>query len=318
MLDPRLKLRHLQAIVSLAEGRSMQVSADALARTPSAVSKALGELEDIVGARLFDRTHRGLVPTAAGEQLVAQVQRGLVLLGDAIDRAGGQAVDAGPPSVTLGVLPTAASTLAPGAVMHFQAEHPDAIVRVVEGTNIDLLARLRNRTIDMLVGRLPEAAQMFDLSFEPLYEEPVIVVARPLHPLVGQPALRLAQVCAYPVIMPDAGTILRATLDAVLMAGRLVRPPRAIETLSYALARQLLARSDAVWFCAPGVVADELASGSMVVLDLDLAATRRAVGLTIRGDTGLTPAAAEFAELLRVEARRVRAPAAARNTQPAG
>jgi LysR family transcriptional regulator, pca operon transcriptional activator len=216
--------------------------------------------------------------------------------------------------VTMGVLPTAASTLAPGAVQRFQTLFPDAIVRVVEGTNIELLARLRDRALDLVIGRLADAALMFDLSFEPLYEEPLVLVAVKGHPLDGARSPGLAQVCAYPVVLPDGDTIVRAALDPFLIAGRVAQPPRTIETLSDAFARQLVADSDAVWFCAPGVVAHDLASGRFVALDVDLGATRRAVGLTVRSDDAPSPAAAEMAELLRVQARRVRAAQAPRTT----
>lgn len=45
--------------------------------TQSAVSRALGQAEERVGARLFERTGRGVTPTAAGERLIAGA--GLVL-----------------------------------------------------------------------------------------------------------------------------------------------------------------------------------------------------------------------------------------------
>lgn len=306
MLDPRLKLRHLQALVSLSACRSVLASAHALARTPSAVSKSLSELEALVGCRLFERTRRGLVPTVAGERLLVQVQRGLGLLGDAIDEAAGRSAAQGPPALTIGVLPTAASIVAPAAVQQFHARHPDALVRVVEGTNIELLDRLRQRGLDFVIGRLADASLMFELSFEPLYEEPLVLVAAAGHPLAGVRALALAQLCAHPVVLPDAGTIVRAALDPVLIAGGVRRPPRTIETLSAQFARELVAQGDAVWFCAPGVVTNDLAEGRLVTLDLDLGATRRAVGLSVRSDEPLSPPAAELAELMRAQARRLR------------
>lgn len=309
MLDPRFKLRHLQALVTVSRLRSVQASAQALSRTPSAVSKSIAELEAVLGTALFERTRRGLLPTLPAERLLRQVHRGLAILGDALDEAAGGVARSGSPMVTFGVLPTAASTLAAEAVLRFHALHETAVVRVVEGTNIDLLAQLREGQLDFVVGRLAEASMMFDLSFEPLYEESLVLVAGRGHALQDVRRLSLAQVCAHAVILPQANTSIRATLEPVLIAGGQRQPPRTIETLSDALARYLVAQGDAVWFCAPGVVASDLADRRFVVLDLDLSATRRAVGLSARGDTPLTPAAVELAELLRMQARRLRSPA---------
>jgi LysR family transcriptional regulator, pca operon transcriptional activator len=306
LLDPRLKLRHLQALLAIDEERTVQGSAEALARTPSAVSKSLSELEAIVGQRLFDRTRRGLLPTQAGERLLGQVRRGLSLLGEAIEHTAGRVAGTGPVTVTMGVLPTAASTLAPSAVEQFQARHPESVVSVEQGTNIELLAKLRRRELDLVIGRLADAPLMFDLSFEPLYEEPLVLIAVKGHPLDGVRAPSMSKVFAYPVILPERDTIIRDTLEPVLIAAGLRTPPRSIETLSSAFASQLVIQSHAVWFCAPGVVARELADGRCVALDVDLGPTRRSVGLSARGDAPLSPAAAEMAELLRLQARRMR------------
>ena len=182
---------------------------------------------------------------------------------------------------------------------------------VEQGTNIDLLAKLRRRELDLVIGRLADAPLMFDLSFEPLYEEPLVLIAAKGHPLDSVRAPSMSKVFAYPVILPERDTIIRATLEPVLIAAGLRTPPRAIETLSSAFASQLVIQSQAVWFCAPGVVARELADGRCVALDIDLGPTRRAVGLSARGDAPLSPAAAEMAELLRLQARRMRRKAAA-------
>lgn len=307
MLDPRLKLRHLQALVTVHARRSVQGGADELARTPSAVSKSLTEFEAIVGARLFERTRRGLLPTPAGERLVAQVHNSLALLGDAIDRSAGRAGAGEPAVVTLGALPTAASTLVPGAVQRFQALRPDVVVRVLAGTNIGLLDRLRQRKLDFVIGRLADASWMYDLSFEALYEEALVLVAARGHVLEQVRAPSLAAVYAHPVILPERDTVIRATLDPLLQAAELRPAPRVIETLCDAFARQFVLQGDAVWFCAPGVVAQDLASGQLVMLDYELGATRRAVGLSVRGDMPLSTAAADLAEQLRVQARRLRA-----------
>lgn len=306
MLDPRVKLRHLRALVSLDRHRSVLASANELSRTPSAVSKALGELEAIVGQRLFERSRRGLLPTPAGEALKAQVQRSLGLLGDALDQARGQTLPLAD-CVTLGVLPTAAAMLAPGALMRFHSLYPDTLLRVIEGTNVELLGRLRRREIDLVIGRLPDAALLFDLSFEPLYEETLVVAAAAGHPLAGTAGLSMQQLGDYPVVLPDHDTILRKSLDPFLIAQGMPRPPRCFETLSVEFARALVLDSAAVWFCAPGVVMPDLQRQQMALLDLPLDLTRRPVGVSVRADMPPAPAVAELTELLRAQARRLRA-----------
>ncbi|RAD65106.1 LysR family transcriptional regulator, partial [Burkholderia multivorans] len=66
----RLRLRHLQVLLSLASTGNLSQSAAALATTQPALSKWLKELEEDVGLPLFERHARGLRPTPYGDALI--------------------------------------------------------------------------------------------------------------------------------------------------------------------------------------------------------------------------------------------------------
>lgn len=80
--NPRLDIRDLRVVLALASAGTTAQAATVLHLTQPAVSRALLSAEDKLGVRLFDRTPRGLVLTAAGEQLVSGSKRLLVELGD--------------------------------------------------------------------------------------------------------------------------------------------------------------------------------------------------------------------------------------------
>src|SRR5882672_1842184 len=79
---PRLEIRDLKVALALASTGSTARAASLLHITQSAVSRALLTAEDKLGTRLFDRTRRGLTPTAAGERFLEGASRLLVELGD--------------------------------------------------------------------------------------------------------------------------------------------------------------------------------------------------------------------------------------------
>jgi LysR family transcriptional regulator for metE and metH len=79
---PRLDVRDLRVVLALASAGTTAQAASVLHLTQPAVSRALLAAEDKLGTRLFDRTPRGLVPTAAGQRLVTGATRLLVELGD--------------------------------------------------------------------------------------------------------------------------------------------------------------------------------------------------------------------------------------------
>jgi DNA-binding transcriptional LysR family regulator len=63
--------RRLPTFREVARRGSFAAAADALSFTPSAVSQQMAALEREVGARLFERNHRGVRLTAAGARLLA-------------------------------------------------------------------------------------------------------------------------------------------------------------------------------------------------------------------------------------------------------
>ncbi len=80
--NPRLDVRDLRVVLALASAGTTAQAAAVLHLTQPAVSRALLSAEDKLGTRLFERTPRGLVPTAAGQELVSGATRLLVELGD--------------------------------------------------------------------------------------------------------------------------------------------------------------------------------------------------------------------------------------------
>lgn len=80
--DTRLDIKDLRVVIALASAGTTAQAAALLHLTQPAVSRALLLAEDKLGARLFDRNHRGLVPTAAGRQLVTGASRLLLELGE--------------------------------------------------------------------------------------------------------------------------------------------------------------------------------------------------------------------------------------------
>jgi len=70
-LRPQLEIRDLELMLALAAAGSTAGAAGSLHLTQSAISRALSQAEDRVGVRLFERSSRGLVPTPAGQRLLA-------------------------------------------------------------------------------------------------------------------------------------------------------------------------------------------------------------------------------------------------------
>jgi LysR family pca operon transcriptional activator len=296
MVDERIKFRHLQCFLAVAQHGSLQKAADVLAITQPAVSKTLKELEDVLGVRLFDRGRRGAVPTREGEAFMRHAGASVSALREAVASVA-QTRRQGSAVIAMGVLPTVAPWLMPQLLLRQDsAAEPGAhtSLRIETGSNPELLARLRQRELDLVIGRFAEPAHMVGLTFEHLYADPLVLAVRPGHPLLAEGASLkgnpLAGLESFAIILPMQGTAIRHTADSFFLTRGLAPPMRTIETLSVSIARGYALQSDAVWVSPLGAVRPELDSGMLAQLPISMDGTEELVGLTLRADMAPTQA----------------------------
>jgi LysR family pca operon transcriptional activator len=305
-IDPRLKLRHLQCFLTLASQRSVMKAADALSLTPSAVSKSLAELEDILDVALFVRKRAGLEITPVGELFLDYASQafGSLLEGvNAIEE--GRTVST---AISIGVLPTVASSLLPRAINALCAEYGDTVLTVQTGVNSDLLRQLKLGQLHLVLGRLADPIEMSGVSFAPLYTEPMVFAVRPSHPLAA--GMRgAAQIASFPLMLPLRGTAIRRAADSFLIAAGIGMPRQRIESISDSLAHSLLRQSDAIWFGPLGVAADDIVSGLLARLPVATETTSAAVGLSTLTDAAPGAALRFFIGAIRSAAQELQAQA---------
>ncbi|MEF7614326.1 LysR substrate-binding domain-containing protein [Aquincola sp. MAHUQ-54] len=301
----RIRLRHLQCLLAVAETGSLRRAAERLAITQPAVTKTLADLESIVGLRLLDRGRRGAVPTPDARAFLRHAQASVDALGEAV-RSVSPGADHRP--VRLGVLPTLAPSVAARATLAWRTVCPDVPLSVVTGLNTALLRGLRERELDMVIGRLADPDDMAGLSFELLYAEPLVLAARPGHPLLhaGRPPAP-ADLAACPLVLPMAGTLIRHAADSFLGARGIVPRGGITETVSASLGRALVLASDALWFTPLSAAEADLEGGLLARLPLEAAGTEEPVGLLMPAPQQPLAAVAALAEAVRAEGARRRA-----------
>lgn len=305
LLDPRIKLRHLACFVEVTRQGGVARAGAELGMTQPAVSKAIAELEAILGVALFDRSRRALALTGDGEVFLRYATAGLATLRQGTDTLA--EARAGTGFVAFGALPTVAAGVVPLALTRFARSSLACRTLVESGPSQYLLALLRTAAIGFVVGRMASPQAMEGLSFEHLYSEELAFVVRPGHPLVGVVPLDLRAMSGYQALLPPRGAIIRPEVDALLLAGGVGRFALEIETVSNSLGRSYALLSDAIWIISRGVVARDLADGELVRLPVDASATLGPVGITTRTGAELSPPAQAMIGAVREAAADLRA-----------
>lgn len=298
LLASRLTIRHLRMVVAILEEGNLVRAAERLNMTQSAVTKALQETEALTGARLFDRTNRGVVATAFGEALayharlvIAQLAHAEEHLADLKDGAGGR--------VAVGTLLSASAELLPTAIARLRKERPKLVVKLVEATDDVLLPALRAGELDLVVGRLAELRDRLSVTQEMLMDDIACVVVRSGHPLTMRRHLGLADLIGWEWILPPSQTSLRRLIDISFREEGLEPPAHTVESVSLLTNRALLIDADYLGVLPASVARRETASGALSILPVTLQATVSPIGITMRSQAPLSPAAQVLVEALR-------------------
>ena len=176
-----LELRHLKAIVALADTGSVTRAATRLHLTQSALSHQLAALEDYLDLPLFERQQRPLKLTAAGEILLQVARRVLPELEAA--RQSIIRLKAAPPTRDLRIAVechTCYDWLMP-AMDHYREAFPEVELDLVAGFHVDPIALLNEYQADVVV--VSEAAPQSGITYFPLFAYEMVALTARQHRL---------------------------------------------------------------------------------------------------------------------------------------
>lgn len=206
-----MELRQLEYFVAVAEEANFTRAAARVHVSQSGISAQIRQLENDLGAPLFDRSTRVAALTVAGEAALAHARAAL-----AAARAVRDAVDDVNQLVRgrLEVGMVTACTVTPlfDALSSFHRAHPGIDVSLREDNSDRLVDDVRAGAVDLalvgVAGAEPAGLHSFTVARERL------VAAVPgNHPLVQLSSVTLADVCAYPLVTLPPGTGIRTVLD---------------------------------------------------------------------------------------------------------
>jgi DNA-binding transcriptional LysR family regulator len=218
-----VELRHLQYFLAVAETRHFGQAAERLHMAQSPLSQAIRQLENHVGARLFERTTRRVELTSAGESLLRDARRIVAAVEDARTRVGLVA------SGSAGMLRVGCTGL---AAFHHLPRLARITARALPGLELrfrpDLLtpaqeAALEDDRIDVAVLRPPLRSP--GLAVRLISRERLVAAVETSHRLAGVPALALADLREEDFVVYSApGSVVNAAVtQACLSAGYLPR-----------------------------------------------------------------------------------------------
>lgn len=291
LLDPKWSL-----FLKVADVGSVSGAALALDMPQSVVSRHIARLEAESGARLFQRTGRGVVLTEFGQQVRPRVQ---ALLREAEQLADDMRTSSGTPmgDVRFGLLPSTVPVLAGPLFTAVRKAWPQVRLHLTEGSSAQLDEWLTQGRLDLALLLREEDTATPDetvLARLPLY---LVVPAR--HALAARKTIGFDEVAGLPLVLPSEAHPLRARL-ARLARQRRVTLTQALEADSIRLQHEIVACEGGFAITA-GTLAPQDA-GRLAIVRIVRPALTRAIVLGVTTHRAHTRATLEVTRLLRAMA----------------
>lgn len=215
--------RHLRIFVVLAQSLNFSRTASQFCITQPSLSKAVKDLEDILGVALFERSTRSVRLTPSGiellplaTQLLQELDGGLQQLRQLAGKVARK--------LSIAALPSLASTLLPGAVLALQSQPLSPVtIRIYDGSDSASIQRLLRYQVDFALASSHAISEQ--LRYEELLRDRFVMVgAAPWHAALAQP-LSLEALAELPVItMTDQSSSAKYLMAAYLQQGQVFQP----------------------------------------------------------------------------------------------
>jgi len=302
----RIKLRDLHIVLTVAERGSLIKAAQELAVSPPVISKAISELEAELGVRLFDRDRHGAVPTAYGRALVRrsvaafdELRQGMSEIESLADPTVGDVRIGGHAAMIAGLLPAVISEL--------RLKYPRLTVQVTQTLMTPALYdNLRNRTFDLIIGRLQTHPLDGDLVSETLFDEPVSIVAGLSSPWARRRKIALADLIGEPWILPQRGTQVGSIVGGIFPAHGLPEPAAPVVCSSIEMYWGLLATGRFIAALPLSLLTFATQRNAIKVLPIEVKTRPAPVGIVTLRNRTLSPGAHVFIEHARDLSRQIR------------
>lgn len=195
-----MEIRHLRCFLAVAEELHFGRAAERLHIEQSPLSRAIRELEEDLGARLFERNTRGTRLTRAGRAFTEHASRVLTALTQARDSV--RAVSAGYQGQLRVALSDSISQAHLTALLsRSREEEPDTEIRLYEVPLAQQIKGLESDLYDLGFSQWTDVGEA--LSAVPAWSDTIVVVMPLRHPLLAYEKPPLNEVLRYPLVLCD-------------------------------------------------------------------------------------------------------------------
>ncbi len=296
-----LSLRQMQVFLRVAELLSFSEAGRALHVSQPAFTRNIQQTEEIIGARLFDRSTRKVELTPVGTQLLPIARRVLNEFETACSEMA-HFIEALKGNVNVAAMPSVAAALLPQAITKFRQRYPNVDFRITELQSPNIAEAVADGACDFGVSVQPSKNSR--VAYQPLIDDEIYLVCRADASMALRKSAPWTVFNDLPFIAMIPGCSIRAIAENVFRKLELdIKPHYECQHLSTAFS--LIEAGLGISAMSSLMILHQVKYGNLVALPLVQPSASRPVGIITRVGRSVSPAAQQFIKTLLTEAPRL-------------
>ena len=227
----RLKVRQLMLVLSLKDTQNLNKAAAVLGMSQPAATRLLKDIEDTLDAILFERTPKGMIPTLYGDA-TARYAKALLLGMNKLHKELEGLKRGIEGEVRIGAVTASIPGLMVDMIRAVLSDYPNVAFTLVTEGSSTLLPALLDQRLDLVVGRIVGTYSEEQLTFEPLLDEELSIVAGRHNRLLRREILALSDLAGESWILEPHPSPSRMTVEAAFERAGLGHPLCVVQSVS--------------------------------------------------------------------------------------
>jgi DNA-binding transcriptional LysR family regulator len=291
----RIRLRDLHILLAVVQCKSMARAAEHLAISRPVISRAINDLEQVLGVRLLERDRHGAEPTIYGAALLKrgatvfdELREGVKDIEFLVDPTAGE--------VRIGCHPFLAPTFVAAVIDRVSQRYPRIVFHLVTAQVENLRHELSERNVDLLVAQRFGPLANERLEFEVLYDDAHVVVVGAQSPWVRRRRIKLTELVNESWALPPPESVLGSIVTEAFRAAGLEYPRTTVFAFPAEVRIALVATGRFLTIFPASILRFPANRPELKVLPVELPLLRMPIGIVTEKNRTLAPTARLFIE----------------------
>lgn len=251
-------------------------AANELMISQPAISKSIKNLEQQLGGTLFVRTKRGVVLTEEGKEFYRYIEQAIEFINNAENKFSDlMHLETG--TIRIGISTTLTKNFLMPYLEKFHKLYPKIKVQILTSFSLELIEKLKNGLLDLLVLNLPHSSSG-DIEIKEVKEVQDCFIVGDAYKNLTKQKLSLDEITNYPLILQSKGSATRNFLDAFCLKNNIILQPD-MNLTSYSLVVEFTKIGFGIGYATRDYIKEELNSGKVFELNVFPAIPSRSIGI---------------------------------------